>query len=203
MKKHQRRVKSSRRNQQARTPRPNKVPIESTSPSHLGSASKWAIGTGVALLGFIASVDQIWGPPWPTRPAFSPGVPSGSPFDVPFKVENKSAFFEFSNLTISCELLRFRAEGETGSVIQGTARIEARGTNRLAPLQSAPYTCPLRGIMRVGGSDAADKIIYAQVVFRSEYDAPLLWGRLQAESAVFTLNTSTAPPQWNEGRPLK
>ena len=186
------------------------MPPKQTPP--LWRAIKVIVPSLVALIGLIASIDALWGPPWPINPEFSPGPPSfGSSFDIPFLVTNKSALFSFSDLKITCVLLRFKAVGSTGATIavanglsfDTAPKIAARGTNQIDSTDSRPYTCPLRGIMRVDNSDAADAIREAQIGFISEYNSPLWWGRRQTKDEPFTLITTTVPHQWVRGAPLK
>jgi hypothetical protein len=72
----------------------------------------------------------------------------------------------------------------------------------LEPMSLAPFTCPFRGLMRVDGQDAADRLTGSQVFITAEYDT-LVFGRSQSQSDVFTLDTHTLPPQWVVGNPLK
>jgi hypothetical protein len=192
-------------------PTPGKIlnPGESPAPLHrrLWRGAKVAAAFFAAVVGVLGVGYEVWGPQWMTAPTFFPGSPSfGSPFDVPFIVTNKSALFRLSNLTISCEI-RFKAEGPSGSVVEKVgddfSKISARGVNKeLKAAGTSWFTCPLRGIARVDGFDAADRITSAQVAFSSEYDS-LLWGRSKARSDEFTLNTETTPPQWTAGSRLK
>jgi hypothetical protein len=177
----------------------------------LGLAAK-VIAFLVASIGLVGSIYGIWGPPWPTEPVFAPGNASlGSPFDVPFLVTNKSALFRLNNLSIICEIIAFEAissDGKAGIRTAPNARetkILARGVNPfLAAGESRPFTCPIRGLMILGANreDAADKVTKAQIMFISEYDFILFW-HAKSTSGVFTLNTSTTPPQWMPGEPLK
>jgi hypothetical protein len=197
-----------------KTDQPTSTPAASPARmrDRLRLAAKVIPGFLVTLIGLIASIYGIWGAPWPTKPRFSPGLPSfGSSFDIPFIVTNKSAFFALSNLTVTCVLLRFRAEGANGAQVRvadgltfDTApKILASGANRIESTESRPYTCPLRGLMRVDNADAADAISEAQIGFISEYDSPLWWGQQQAKDGPFTLITTTVPRQWERGAPLK
>jgi hypothetical protein len=169
--------------------------------------TQWVIGSSLlgSPLAILAFVNAVWGPPWPKEPSFSPGSPSfSSALDVPFIVTNKSSLFDLSNLTIECRLLNFRAEGRDGSVIAGgNSSIAARGVNPiLRHLSSGPFVCPLRGLMGAGRADAADRVVKARIQFISEYDG-LVWGRARVMSSTFSLNTSTIPPQWMPGDPLR
>jgi hypothetical protein len=169
-------------------------------------AGEWVIRAAIVALGIFASIVGIWGPPWPTSPVFSPGLPSyGAAVDVPFEVGNKSLLFGFSNLKISCKV-RGRIVSEiapNGIVLGADVAFAARGTNSLSPSSSGTFVCPIRKRIGVGGKDAADLFQSAQITFLSEYDSRLLWGRSHAEDGPFTWITTTAPPHWARGVPLK
>jgi hypothetical protein len=165
---------------------------------------EWILGIPLAVLAFVYAV---WGPPWPTEPSFAADPPSlGSPFDTPFIVTNKSALFDIANLAITCRLLKFEAKDPAiGAAIIGSepSQIEARGVNPiLRATKSRPFTCPFRGLMFVGTGDAADRLTAAQIEFVSVYDRTWFW-TVKSTSDVFTLNTSTMPPRWLPGEPLK
>jgi hypothetical protein len=146
------RLRNRRGRRKIRSAPPHSQQLQS-SPQKYWRPSEFAqliVGSPLAIVAFIYA---IWGPLWPTQPSFFPGSPSfSSAFDVPFIVTNKSVLFSLSNLTITCQLLNFRAEGHDGSVIQGTnSKISARDVNpTLGRLGSAPFICPLRGLMGVG-----------------------------------------------------
>ena len=60
----------------------------------------------VGLVSLLAAIDQLLGPPWPTRPVFSPGLPStGSPLDIPFSVTNRSIIFPIHHLIVWCQIV--------------------------------------------------------------------------------------------------
>ena len=156
----------------------------------------------VAVVGLAASVYAIWGPPWPTNPSFSPGPPSfGAAFDVPFQIENKSLLFGFSNLKISCKIAAI-AKSQFFA-FNGDAIFLARGPNDLSPLSSGPYVCPIRGSFKNGEKDGFDLVQSAQVIFLSEYDRRIFWGTSRAEDGPYTWMTTTLPPHWEKGKPLK
>jgi hypothetical protein len=95
-------AKQTKANQQRSQP-----PSQIQAPKHrrLWLASKLVVGTVVTVLGLVATFVSLWGPLWPTAPLFSPGMPSsGSPFDVPFTVTNRSVIFFIRNLIIHCAL---------------------------------------------------------------------------------------------------
>jgi hypothetical protein len=184
------------------------IPAKSKTPIHrrLPRALNWTLGGApIAVLGFVLAV---WGPPWPVPPSFSPGPPSsGSAFDIPFQVENKSALFGFNNLKITCIVDSAFAKSHEGpgSVTFGPdLGFAVQGSNQLERLSSGPYICPVRRTIRMGTEDAADMALQrAQIRFESEYDSRLLWGRSRAEDGPFTLITTTIPPHWERGVPLK
>lgn len=139
-------------------------------------------------------------------PYFFPGAPSfGAAFDIPFDVENRSFFFEFSNLKISCRF-QGQAEGPGGSkIIFGpNVTILAQGSNRLQPLSHGSYVCPVRSVAVIDGKNVAELFYSAQISFISEYNTRLFgWRRSRDEDGPFTLITTTTPQRWVKGIPLK
>lgn len=193
--------------------KPNKVPVarqeqstpkaaEALTHQRLRKTLKVALGFAITALGLMGTINGIWGPPWPTRPTIVPGTPSfGSPFDVPFRVTNRSAIFWLSNLEINCQFKWIRT---TQAAFRNSGAAAIGSPQALGPLESRPYTCPLRGIVSVDAVDAADqRIVEAQISFKSEYDTFFSKRRATSESEVFTLNTATSPAQWNAGTPLR
>jgi len=157
---------------------------------------KWIFGTSIALFGLFYG---IFGPPWPTTPEFSPGLPSsGSPLDVPFIVTNHSALFKVIGLSISCRM----NSGHTlhGKVFNGVTTISASDGNTLRPAETRSYTCQFN---RVITTTKGDHFVRAELQFLTEYDSPWpLRPRKHGSSDIFTLNTATSPAQWTPGKPL-
>ncbi len=151
------------------------------------------------VLSIAANVVEIWGPPWPTKPTFSPGFPSsGFPLDVPFIVTNKSGFFPIKNLRLECHVLKLITERNI--LFEHISFGDFGGRGRLEPTEPRPYVCRFSQFIRIGSND---HITAATIGFVSEYDTPWPWGsRVLTASNVFTLNTKTNPPQWMPGVPL-
>ena len=176
---------------------------------HLWMAAKVAAGFLAVLIGLLSGVYGIWGPPWPTAPSFAPGLPaSGSPLDVTFNATNASVLFSVPDLFVDCEMVCLRASDAPPPLALGLRHVYvlARGTSHLAPGQTRPFRCPLRGqfgLGRTGESDAdvAGRITNAQIVLHSDYFNPwTVWlSRHQALSDRFSLNSKTVPPQWVQG----
>jgi hypothetical protein len=123
---------------------------------------KWICASSLSVFFVVMSIYGLLGPPWPTAPSFSPGIPSiGSPFDIPFTVTNKSVTFPINELVITCNLNDVKTNASTISNI--SVRVTAK--NVLEAGLSAPYTCPF-GSFFVGYPFG--KIIYAQITFSSE-----------------------------------
>jgi hypothetical protein len=164
--------------------------------------AEYIVGTLiVGTVGFVASVYQIeGGPPWPVAPTFVPGSPSsGDPFDVPFTITNKSAFFSLNHLEILCGLENVRTDVKSGAS-QFSITV-SDGKASLGPLQSGTYTCPLMRAIKFAG---ATRLEEATIAFLTRYDSRLPWGgRAQSESDFFSLNAKTVPPQWTVGRPIR
>jgi hypothetical protein len=187
--------------------RPKQPPAKAPTQMHrrLWLAAKVAALFVAGVFGFVASIYQIeGGPPWPTAPSFSPGPPSfGAAFDVPFRVENKSALVSIRGLQIKCKVEGTIPDQPTITKLTfGPNFVGASGSNTIAPVTSAPYTCPLRGAF-VFGADATDIIRHARVTFIAEYDAHFIGARIAAEDGPFTWNETTVPPHWERGIPLK
>jgi hypothetical protein len=101
------------------------------------------------------------------------------------------------NLKIRCLLVD--VETDTHWRIQGFALLGKPGSssNDLAPGQSRPYFCAFDKLMNPGG-----KILAADIVFESEYDAFLHLRSNKMTSDHFVLNTSATPQYWMQGIPL-
>jgi hypothetical protein len=158
-----------------------------------------------AVTGLALGILGLIGPPWPTEPVFLPGPPSfGAAFDVPFHVENKSLFFWLSGLRIKCKVEGIIPDQPSVTGITfGPNFVGANGTNGIAPSSSAPFTCPLRGAFGFGNKDSTDIIRNARVTFMSEHDARFFGGPVKTEDGPFTWITTTIPPHWERGVPLK
>jgi hypothetical protein len=164
--------------------------------------TEFAFGSALAIFGLVYS---FLGPPWPTAPTFAPLQPSfGSPFDAPFAVSNKSILFGITDLAIECNLLELSA-GMSSKISGGPGIIAARGPNKfLGASKTGTFTCPMRGVFKLDGIDAADSTLSAQISFTSKYDSPWFWeSKTTSTSETFTLNTATMPRQWTPGAPLK
>ena len=187
------------------------MPTESPVRPHrrLWMAAQVTAGFLVVLMGLLIGVYANWGPPWPAEPSFAPGVPaSGSPLDVTFNGTNPSVLFSVPYLFVNCEMVCLRASDSPPPLALGLRHVYvlARGTTHLAPGQTMPFRCPLRGqfgLSRPGESDADafNRITNAQIVLHSDYfNFWTLWlSRHQAVSGRFSLNTKTVPPQWVQG----
>jgi len=161
-------------------------------PWHAGWMKAAAAVAGLVII--IAAIIGIWGPLWPTAPAFYPTTPSlESPLELSFKVKNRSALFPLRNLQIVCMLVSARSQSNKAFAETGVTISQPVGD--LAPGQSETYTCPLHVAVDLR---EGDKIVRAKIDFISQYDSRWPWGgRSKSESDVFTLNTS--PPQWLVG----
>ncbi|WP_205680485.1 hypothetical protein [Bradyrhizobium sp. LVM 105] len=195
-------------------------PITPTKPSKLWRWLRLAkviglilapIATLATVLGHIIGI----GPLWPTSPSFTPGPPSyGAAMDIPFTIENNSALFGISNLTITCVISASFVGSPEGSPPQINIGVRASGMPAALSstvgaamsgrMKSGSYICPLRdNRIGFGGANAADRIKSAQVSFRAEYDARIPWGsRVASDEGPFTLVT-TVPQYWVKGALLK
>ena len=120
-------------------------------PTHrrLWMAAQATAGFLVVLTGLLIGVYGNWGPPWPTEPSFAPGVPaSGSPLDVTFNGTNTSVLFPVPGLFVNCEMVCLRASNSSRQPLKSGLRhvyVLAMGITHLAPGQTMPFRCPLRG----------------------------------------------------------
>ena len=176
---------------------------EASKPSWSRTTLRWAVKIGGVLVGpvlaVIVAIYTFWGPPWPTAPTFDPGFPSlGSPLDVPFNVTNKSAIFPIYDLTIFCAAEDITMGGAIHLDNVGASEI-ANGQT-LQPLESRSYVCALKKFIRI---QPEPKIEKATIGFLSTYKRWPWGGMSKSISDRFTLNATTAPPQWTRGIPLR
>lgn len=212
MRKRRRRRKTSSGTKQAAVSYRSKTqPVPPAKPQsrrlwrYAGGKAFWFIN---AMIGLVSGMMSIWGPIWPTEPAFSPGEPSfGQPLDIPFSVTNTSALFNIGNLKIGCVLIDVRISDQSGAnaYIEGTT-VSVDAISSLTPRETRSYTCPFQTTLyphlRPFGVSSEHKVIYARIVFDSQYDR--IYGLLEAtaRSDIFTLDTKTIPPQWTHGAPM-
>jgi hypothetical protein len=177
----------------------------------LSTASKSVIALLLGMATLISAGYEVFGPPWPISPVFSPGPPSfGAAFDIPFAVENRSAFFPIENLNIICVVTISLVGSSNGSPPQiNHVGINVGGTPKTlaTALSQEPsvgtYRCPLRGVIGAGRLDVVDQVKSAQISFHSEYDMRVPWhARTQSDDGPFTLVTTTVPPHWTRGNSL-
>ncbi|MDA8247590.1 MAG: hypothetical protein M0Z28_00270 [Rhodospirillales bacterium] len=65
-------------------------------------------------MGLSASIDQIWGPFWPTTPNIYPASNDpGSPFSLPFSISNKSILFSYTSVVADCLIDKVEINGQT------------------------------------------------------------------------------------------
>jgi hypothetical protein len=138
---------------------------------------------------------------WSLRPTpsySSEDLTAGSPFDVTFRVENKSPWFALANLKISCVLAHVRASGIPPTLIGANdVRFQAGNGSGLEPGESATFTCPFRTLIGHAINDDPAIAQRAEIYFRGQYDVPLLGSlRMSDNSVPFFLNTRVLPPRW-------
>lgn len=164
-----------------------------------GAVLLFAGSLGLNVLSVAANIVQIFGEPWPTEPIFVPGPYSAdAPFDIPFIVSNRSSVWPMKNPSFACRAIKLRlTEGQPplpdGVILAGPKPNPPNAD--IQPGRSAPALCAARHIRFIGV-----KVKAAKISLLVEYDSVLPWRtRITAESPVFVLNTSLAPPQWMEG----
>jgi len=143
---------------------------------------------------------------WSIRPTpaySSEGLVTGSPFDLTFKVENESPWFELSNLSISCIVDHIRASGLPPTRVEAKdVRFPAGQGATLQPGESATFTCPFRTLIRHPINEDPDIVRRSEIYFHAEYDVPF-WHvfRIAHDSAHFFFDTRPIPPRWVVTRP--
>jgi hypothetical protein len=183
---------------------------EAPKPSWTRTTLKWAkrvisLIVGPAL-GVVVAIYTFWGPPWPTAPVFlaTVGASASSPLDVPFVIKNESGFFALEGIQLTCKALMVSSVDPSGKPLVGVwnstfERRIAGAINYIGPTKSAPYTCPMQGIIP---SDA--KVTNAAIVVTMQYESSWRWpNRIYTAAEGFTFNPHSDPPQWIIGLPLR
>lgn len=192
-------------------PRPK--PVVPTLPPSRSYRGLWNIGKSliacaVLVIGIVGSIVGIFGPIWPTRPAFSPGYPSfGQPLDVPFSVSNESVIFGIRSLKIRCALLDVKISrsgvGDADLELHNTISVDAEVSQDMRPRETRSYTCPFYGARYFFNIPHDYHLVEAKLGFESTYKSFVPWeGEVMARSDVFFLNNKTWPPQWTRGVPF-
>jgi hypothetical protein len=138
---------------------------------------------------------------WSIRPTpaySSEGLVTGSPFDLTFKVENESPWFELSNLGISCIVDHIRASGLPPTRVEAKdVRFPSGRVPTLQPGESATFTCPFRTLIGHPINEDPDIVRRSEIYFHAEYDVPLWHAfRITHDSAHFFFDTRPIPPRW-------
>jgi hypothetical protein len=133
---------------------------------------------------------------WSMRPVpvyLSERVKTGSPFDVEFWVENSSAWFSMSHLSLSCALV-YPGAPNLPPTPASEVRLPGNPT-ALAPGEMATFKCPFPAALR--GPDELSVATRGEIYFRIIYDMPVFgWFRLSDDRGPFVLNTKLLPPRW-------
>ena len=176
-------------------------PYGSELPLEQGLAEMAAIGAQsfVWLVLVIAAMAAVVGGvviAWSMRPVpiyLSERVKAGSPFDVEFWVENSSAWFSMSHLSLSCALLY---PGAPNLPPTPASEVKLPGNpTALAPGEMAIFKCPFPAALR--GPDELSVATRGEIYFRVIYDMPVFgWFRLTDDRGPFVLNTKLLPPRW-------
>ena len=143
---------------------------------------------------------------WSIRPTpaySSEGLLTGSPFDLTFKVENESSWFELSNLTISCIVDHIRASGLPPTRVEAKdVQFPSPQVSSLQPGESATFTCPFRALIGHPINADPDIVRRSEIYFHAEYDVPFLRSfRIGHDSAHFFFDTRPLPPRWAVTKP--
>jgi hypothetical protein len=155
---------------------------------------------------FIAAIVAVAFGVWSIRPTpaySSEGLVTGSPFDLTFKVENESPWFELSNLGISCIVDHIRASGLPPTRVEAKdVRFPAGNGSTLRPGESATFTCPFRALIRHPINEDPDIVRRSEIYFHAEYEVPF-WRsfRISHDSAHFFFDTRPIPPRWGVTKP--
>ena len=143
---------------------------------------------------------------WSIRPTpaySSEGLITGSPFDLTFKVENESPWFELANLSISCIVDHIRASGLPPTRVEAKdVRFPARNVPTLQPGESATFTCPFRALIGHPINNDPDIVRRSEIYFHAEYDVPFVRSfQITHNSAHFFFDTRPIPPRWAVTQP--
>ncbi len=164
MKKNRRRRTKPKPQQQRTAPSTQLSPVQTAAHRKMWSALRWVLAVSLAVLGLVASLDQLWGPFWPTFPIVrQAGDDPGSPFSLPFTATNRSVLFPLVGASMTC-------------VIE---HAEMRGDNVFANVRSgrrAPSTIPADSTVNFSCSIAAPKdfVSSATMLIQMEFSWTLL-----------------------------
>jgi hypothetical protein len=192
--------KPTRRNPK-RSPRARPQPYGTELPLEQGLAEMAAIGAQSVLwlVLVVAAMAAVAGGAfiaWSMRPVpvyLSERVKTGSPFDVEFWIENSSAWFAMSHLSISC-VLAYPGAPDLPPTAASEVRLPGNPA-ALAPGEMAIFKCPFPAALR--GTDELALATRAEIYFRIAYDLPVLGSlRLTDNRGPFVLNTKLLPPRW-------
>ena len=189
-------------NTHRKTPEPTRQTLSAPKPirRYLLQGANLAIVLVVGSIGFVASVNGLFGPFWPTVPVFSLGSPSsGSPFDIPFSIANNSILFPLTNFVVKCEVSDVTTMNNNKF---DNVSFQILGTYRIEAAHARPYTCPFTRTFALGG----DKVLSAKLHILTGYNNPLyFWRSVQkiTKSEAFYLNGATNPPQWSIGESMR
>lgn len=144
---------------------------------------------------------------WPV-PSFLPGCPSvDDPFNIPFKVENNSAWLDIYDLEIECMLRPAQFSDENGNIRYfDKTTVSRASTSTLTARGYGHYTCPVQET--IGSSPdvffmhPGFHLDSAVIQFSSSYS--ILHGLMKVSSdpSVFSLHAKTMPRQWMKGLPI-
>jgi hypothetical protein len=191
------RAKSPKRN---RTPPPPPIPLQQQLLV-FGREGVHAFRQILLAVVVIAAIVAVGLGVWSIRPTpaySSEGLVTGSPFDLTFKVENESPWFELSNLSISCIVDHIRASGLPATRVEAKdVRFPSSGVSTLRPGESATFTCPFRTLIGHPINEDPDIVRRSEIYFHAEYDVPF-WRsfRIAHDSAHFFFDTRPIPPRW-------
>ena len=113
-----------------------------------------AIGSLCLLaLSVTSNIVTLWGPFWPTEPVFSLSYPSsGSPFEIPFYITNRSVIFPIHDIELSC-YLKHITTNNNNIINNSFVKIQPRIPQVLEPEASDPYKCPLNSAFTFRSDD--------------------------------------------------
>jgi hypothetical protein len=192
----------------AKSPKRTRAPVAPPPPVPLqqqllvfGREGAQAFRQIIIAIMFIAAIIGVALGVWSFRPTpaySSEGLATGSPFDLTFKVENESPWFELSNLGISCIVDHIRASGLPATRVEAKdVRFPSAGSSTLQPGQSATFTCPFRALIGHPINNDPDIVRRSEIYFHAEYDLPFLRSfRISHDSAHFYFDTRPIPPRW-------
>ena len=132
---------------------------------HLKKTKNAVVGVLLAIATvYLGMFFEAWGPPWPTRLSIQPiSVGSDNPLDIPFAVENRSAWFDAKDVEFYCLLGHLIYEGpitiESANAHEGVSEVSAGSDDEI-------YYCSFRSFIDVENRALTDACVSITATYR-------------------------------------